>query len=50
MDKESYSVYCPCIDDTVKLVDCKSCVDMKDGKCQYQKKSADSSHKEVKDD
>lgn len=36
---EMGSIYCPCIEDTVKLADCKSCVNMKNGECQYKKES-----------
>jgi len=41
VNKESCSIYCPCIEDTVKLIDCESCVNMKNGKCQYDKKGTD---------
>ena len=25
VNKESCSIYCPCIEDTLKLIDCESC-------------------------
>lgn len=48
VNKESCSIYCPCIKDTVKLIDCESCVNMKNGKCQHDKKGTDLKEKNIK--
>ncbi len=39
-DKKYSSVYCVCINDTVKLTDCEECSDFsaEEGRCAYEQK------------
>ena len=50
MVKELFSVYCSCIEDTVKLIDCESCINRENGKCQYEKKSEDFNQEKIEND
>lgn len=39
INKESCSVFCPCIEDTVKLTTREECSDHKESGCAYEEKN-----------